>query len=260
MKIALLADIHLETNPDRFPGVDPLARLDMGLEAAQREVPDADVLVLLGDLSDTGSTRSYEILQERLRGVKVPTRVLIGNHDNRASIKAAWPDLPVDRNGFVQSSLITDRVALLFLDTYEPETHAGHYCADRQAWLAEELDRAGDRPTFLFMHHQPGYVGTRVDSSRLQQFEQVGDIIAQAGNVRQIICGHTHIAVAGSWKGISWTALQATQVQVGLDFIDRPRRYYGGPAHLGVMLIDQNGDSAVHFHDFLQPYPAFPAA
>ncbi|MHC2543230.1 3',5'-cyclic AMP phosphodiesterase CpdA [Ensifer sp. SEMIA 135] len=257
MKIALITDPHLESDTQRFPGLDPLARVDMALEAVKQQVPDADLLVLLGDLTDTCSVGSYQAVRERLTALGMPTRVLVGNHDDRQSISSAWPDLPVDENGFLQSSMITDNLALLFLDTHEPGTHAGHYCAARQSWLAAELARAGDRPSFLFMHHQPGFVGTRVDDSRLQQHEDLARIIKREGNVRQIICGHTHMTVAGAWRGIAWTSLQATHVQVGLDFPERPRRYYSGPAHIGVMLIDGNGDSAVHFYDFLQPYPPF---
>lgn len=259
MKIALLCDIHLVSKGKLHRTVDPLDRLDQALAAVQKHAGDADLLVLLGDLAQDGEIEAYTLLKERVGRLLMPTRILIGNHDSREAILSAWPSLPIDENGFLQSSLVTPDNVLLFLDTAEAGTHTGHLCESRRQWLEQELEKAGSRPVFVFMHHPPAALEMRADSSKLEEAKEVATIFRRFGTVRQIVAGHTHRAATGSWEGIAWTCLHGTHVQNHLDYPHLERQYVAGPAHLGIMHIN-GGNCAIHFHDFLEPYALLDAS
>ncbi|MEJ1161491.1 metallophosphoesterase family protein [Prosthecomicrobium sp. N25] len=71
LRVAALGDIHVREGQD--PG--PLRALFA--EIAQ----SADVLVLAGDLTDTGSPKEAELLAEQLRAASLPLIGVLGNHD-----------------------------------------------------------------------------------------------------------------------------------------------------------------------------------
>jgi uncharacterized protein len=70
LKVAALGDLHVKA--DQPPG---LRELFTEISKA------ADVLVLCGDLTDTGKTKEAEILKEELKACSVPVIAVLGNHD-----------------------------------------------------------------------------------------------------------------------------------------------------------------------------------
>lgn len=254
MKLALLADPHLVPPGEKIYGVDPFDRLDRALAAVSKYAGDADLLVLLGDLVHNGEPEVYALLRKRVDQLGIPVRVLIGNHDDRDAIKAAWPDLPVDSSGFLQSQHIDEELCLLFLDTAGPAgTNPGRLCAARRDWLRQALANGEGRPTFIFMHHPPADLGFKVDATKLVESNELADLIASAGNVHHIFAGHTHRAAAGNWRGVTWTCLHGISQQVHLDYPAVAQRLVAGPAQIGIVHI-MGGDSVLHYHDFLEPY------
>jgi Icc-related predicted phosphoesterase len=71
LKVAALGDIHVREGDDPGP-----------FRALMAEIAQAaDVLVLAGDLTDTGSPKEAEILAGHLRMASVPVIGVLGNHD-----------------------------------------------------------------------------------------------------------------------------------------------------------------------------------
>lgn len=70
LKVAALGDLHVRA--DEPP---PLRELFTEISQA------ADVLVLCGDLTDTGKPKEAEILKEELKACSVPVVAVLGNHD-----------------------------------------------------------------------------------------------------------------------------------------------------------------------------------
>ena len=77
---------------------------------------DAALCVFTGDLTDTGAPESYADLRAALNGLSGPWRLLPGNHDRRGNPIAAFPEIPVDEHGFIQSTYQTADEVLLFLN------------------------------------------------------------------------------------------------------------------------------------------------
>jgi Icc-related predicted phosphoesterase len=74
LKIAAIADLHVSE--------DGVSYRSLFGEVSQV----ADVLVLAGDLTDTGKPRQAEILAEDLRACSVPVVAVLGNHDYESGL------------------------------------------------------------------------------------------------------------------------------------------------------------------------------
>lgn len=210
MKLIHMSDIHLTTPGNTIGGRDPNANFERALAHVLQDHSDAELLVITGDLSDWGDREDYIRLKTRLSALPMPTRVCIGNHDDRATFLDVFPEC-TDDAGFAQGALDTSMGRCLFLDTWEPQTHAGHYCAARKTWLERQL--AGhDGPFLIFMHHNPipTHLGP-MDQIRLLDDQAFRGIIARhAGKVRHIFFGHCHLPLAGSTAGVPTTSLRGT--------------------------------------------------
>ena len=96
-KIIILSDIHILPDGGRIIGIDPSERLELAIAHINRTQADADLCIITGDLTHKGDPESYAILRHLLSGLTIPVKILIGNHDNRANFRAAFPDADTDQ-------------------------------------------------------------------------------------------------------------------------------------------------------------------
>ncbi|MEM6487855.1 MAG: phosphodiesterase [Pseudomonadota bacterium] len=221
MKILQLTDIHLTTPGQTIGGRDPNANFEAALSHALQTHPDADCLVITGDLSDWGETADYRRLRARLETLPMPVELCIGNHDDRDAFLSVFPEC-ADDEGFVQRVFPLPGATGITLDTWWPDTHAGFYCERRRAWLAARLAEI-EGPVFLFMHHNP--VPTHIvpkDQIMLLDAGAFADVLApHAGRIRHIFFGHCHVALAGSLLGIPVSAPRGTNHASFPNFPDK---------------------------------------
>jgi len=249
MRIAVFTDTHLTPPGRTVQGIDTSERLARCVAAVNDLAADADLCVVMGDLVEDFVPEAYAALVEGLKPLRVPVRLMMGNHDERAMLRDAWPALDADEHGFAQAAITHRDGVVLLLDTSLPGTHEGVYCERRQAWLRARLAEAGDAPVLVFMHHPPVGLDTWSDRSRLRDAEAVGAIMAEAGNVRHILSGHTHRACSGTWRGIGWTVLHGIGPQNTLRWgsAEKPD-FQDGPAQVGIIDF-AGGDVRVHVTD-----------
>jgi 3',5'-cyclic AMP phosphodiesterase CpdA len=252
MKLIQVSDTHFVPPGRRLLGLDPRARLEACIDDINRNHGDAELCLFTGDLADSGMTEAYRVLGEVLAGLGPPFRLLIGNHDDRGNFLAAFPQAPRDENGFVQTVVGGAAGDLILLDTHEPGTAAGGYCARRCAWLRARLEDSGERPVYLFMHHPPFDIGVpSLDRIRLLEPEGFAEVVAGAEAIKHIFFGHVHRPVSGSWQGVPFSALRSTVHQVPFDTVTAHAVPYShdAPAY-GVILLEADR-VVVHHHDYL---------
>ena len=241
MKIIQLTDPHLVQPGQMLNGTDPLGRLDIVLDDIGRHHGDADLLVITGDLTDDGFEAAYRALDERLRKLGLPYRLLLGNHDQRRTFGAIFPQVPRDEAGFVQSVLDTREARLIFLDTLDDGKVGGRLCATRLAWLEQRLTEAQGRPVLLFMHHPPFEIGLpALDHCLLAAGDalSLATLVRDHADVRQIFAGHVHRPAHGLWNGVPVTMLPGTNHQMPLDLHDASVGPVDEPPAYGVILLD----------------------
>lgn len=218
MKLLQLTDIHLTKPGNTIAGRDPNANFDRALAHALEQHADADALFITGDLSDWGERDDYLRLKESIANLPMPVHLLIGNHDDRPTMLGVFPELAND-DGFVQHRIDLPFGTALTLDTWGPESHAGHYCQKRADWLTKNLEET-QGPVWIFLHHNPVPIHVApMDQIMLLDADLFGTTIApHAHKIRHIFHGHCHMPLSGSFHGIPFSAPRGTNHQGWPDF------------------------------------------
>jgi 3',5'-cyclic-AMP phosphodiesterase len=260
-KIVTLTDIHILPDNRLLIGIDPTERLRLAIDHINRTQSDAELCVITGDLTHKGDPDSYAILKRELAKLRIPVRILVGNHDIRENFRAAFRDADDDGNGFVQFAADLAGWRLIGLDPLHgppyvyPDSHAGVLCGQRIAFLKSALESADGRPILIFMHHPPfdtGFPG--MDRIKLWNHEEFRECLS-GHDVRQIICGHIHRTISASWGGIPATIMKSLVDQMPFDLVtvDSSLATLEPPAY-GVLLLNDH-TVLCHSVEFLSELP-----
>jgi 3',5'-cyclic AMP phosphodiesterase CpdA len=218
MKLLQLTDIHLTAPGKTIGGRDPNANFEKAIQHALKAHPDAEAMIITGDLSDWGEKDDYQRLRTIVEACDLPVHLCIGNHDDRATFSAVFPER-VGEGGFIQQVIPLSLGHAILLDTWGPETHAGHFCEDRAKWLTAQLEVL-EGPIWIFMHHNPVPIEVApMDKIMLLDAEQFASTVAPyADKIRHIFHGHCHMHLSGSLHGIPFSAPRGTNHAGWPDF------------------------------------------
>ncbi len=218
MKLLQITDTHVGRPGEQVYGVDPRARLEACVADINAHHADAALCLVTGDLVNEGSAEEYANLQPVLRGLKMPFRVLAGNHDDRAQLRDFFPETPVDANGFYQGIVDVPNGRVLLLDTLRVGRASGELCAQRLAWLSAALAESKDA-VYIVMHHPPLAVGVEyMDAIGLTNREDFWAAVApHRERVKLIVFGHVHRPVSGVYRGVAIAGCPSTVQQVALE-------------------------------------------
>ncbi len=218
MKLIQLTDIHLTTPGQTIGGRDPNANFERALDALIKDHSDAEAIIITGDLSDWGEEADYERLKKRIAALPVPTYLCIGNHDDRDTMLSVFPMLK-DEGGFVQYTFPLSIGTGIVIDTWAPNTHAGHFCKERCAWLDAQLSVLEGK-SYIFMHHNP--VANHIaadDEIMLLDADRLGEVVARhRDKIAHIFFGHCHLPLCGSFRGVPMSASRGTNHQGWLQY------------------------------------------
>jgi Icc protein len=223
--IAQITDVHIgfdrydpdELNMQRLRAV--IGRLASGPNRP-------DLLLMTGDLTESGDAESYARLAEAVRDCPFPVWPMVGNHDDRDALIAAFPKTPAE-DGFVHYVLDLGALRLVVLDTLEPGRHGGAFCERRAAWLRATLADDAETPTWIAMHHPPmesgiAWLDSAADEPWIARF---AGAVAGFPQVKGIISGHLHRTILTLWNGLAINVCPSTAPAVALDLrpIDQDR-------------------------------------
>jgi len=242
MLIAQITDCHIGFFRSDVGGANT-RRLCAVLDRLRDGPNRPDLLLLSGDLTEFGDTASYARLAGMLADLPFPFHLMVGNHDDRAALRATFPGTTLDQ-GFVQYVLPLPGLRLIALDTLEPGRHGGAFCAARAKWLSDQLDADSATPVVIAMHHPPFVSGLdwldgAADAPWIARFT---DAIAGRPQVRAIVAGHLHRTIHASVAGVPLTVCPSTAptVALNLNLID-PEQLDGR-----AMIADEPAAFALH--------------
>jgi 3',5'-cyclic-AMP phosphodiesterase len=258
MKIIHFTDSHLVAPPQRLFEMDMAARLRGAVKSISEHHADAEFCVFTGDITHWGEPAAFDAFRAIMDALPVPWYAIPGNHDLRQAFCDSFPDMPTGLEGFVQYGLDTPRGRFLLLDTLDEGQAGGTLCDRRLNWLRGEITKADGQDIYLFMHHAPMDVGIAgLDRIRLNNGEELGDLITAHTNIRHLFFGHLHRACHGSWRGIPFSTVKATAHQLAFTLDpDAPIISSREDPNYAVVLLSENG-VIIHDHSYFDEDKAF---
>jgi Icc protein len=239
--LAHLSDPHI--GAEWASGHDPIAGLRAAVEGVAAMRPSADALLISGDLADNATDAEYELVRDICAVLDVPVHVLPGNHDDREALRRHF-DVPGANGEPIQYSLQLGPLRLVVLDSTRPGEIPGELDNARLDWLDRELALAPDNPTLLALHHPPLLTGMPAwDEIGLAASSQraLAEIVERHPQIRKIVSGHVHRAIAGSISDRPVLSVPSTYVQASLRFDSSEIEFASHPAAFTVHTI-VNGD------------------
>jgi 3',5'-cyclic-AMP phosphodiesterase len=216
--IAQTSDLHV-TAPGTlaYRRVDTAAALKQTIEALNRFAPRPDLVVISGDVADSGLPEEYAHAQSLLAGLQVPHALIPGNHDRRAPFAAVFSgDAP---DGPLNAKRSTGPLDILLIDSIVPGAPHGALAPATRDWLARELASSATRPALLFLHHPPFDTGiSYMDAIKLRDADALAELLRGHPRARLLAAGHVHRAAQSIFAGVSATICPAGPQACALDF------------------------------------------
>ena len=255
LSVAQITDLHITSDKDPLNKQRNEQRLRAVLKAIHERRPRPDAIIASGDLVDRGEPEEYDEIRKIFAEVELPLYLGVGNHDARAPFRAAFPDTPVDADGFVQYAVDLGGVRLLMLDTLDEGKNDGAFCRKRAAFARRELAKDRRTPTIVAFHHPPIPSGIRwmdpdPKSDWIRRLEKTLKGWRQIGTM---ISGHIHRTYFGTFAGHPMSVGPATSIQLTLDMTEIDMRVPDGreilveePAGYSLIVWDK-GVMTTHF-------------
>lgn len=251
MILAQISDTHVCPPGEKTCGVAPMAQnLAACVDSLNRMPRGPDVVVVSGDLTQTGTGAEVAHAAQILSRLTCPWYVVPGNHDDRDTL---WGTLgggacPSREDGFLSFALTGYPVRILGLDSTVPGQPGGALCPVRARWLRARLKEAGGAPVVVVLHHPPLRLGVpETDSDGFDNADTLGGIVAEFPNIERLLCGHVHLETHSRWHGSVVTTAPSTGMQLTLDFTqDTPSRFLLSPPGYLLHHWTPGGDLITH--------------
>jgi len=221
MLIAQISDLHIAPPGEKTLGRVPMdENLKVIVAHINALTPRPDVVIVSGDITDQGDLASARYARSMLDVLAMPYYVVPGNHDNRATILAAFaPEhCRADVPGFITYTVDAHDIRLIALDSTIPGAPGGELCPQRLEWLAQTLASHDDKPCLIFLHHPPLKCGVlESDADDFIGAEKFARLIRQHKNILRVTCGHIHLMTFAGWSGTSLSTSPSIGMRLRLD-------------------------------------------
>ncbi|MGB6229502.1 MAG: metallophosphoesterase [Litorimonas sp.] len=215
--IAQLTDLHLGFDRTLKTGPNVL-RLRRVLEALHGLRRRPDLMLLTGDLVESGENWAYALLKGELAKSEIPFALALGNHDNRETFEEHFPDFPLE-DGYLNYVIEDTPLRIVVIDTMEPGRHGGAFGADRADWLERTLAAKPGRPTLIALHHPP--IATHIPWMTPDADEawtlRLRAIVERHPQIVGLVSGHVHCHIQSLFAGRVVTVSRAVAPSVALE-------------------------------------------
>ena len=247
MRFAILSDAHM-ISPGAAPqhGVDARVNLEAAVCKLAGIRPAPQLVVHLGDQTNTPSPAAYAEFARITRDVTLPQLFVQGNHDDGAMLADALK-LPNDvepmgaPDGFY--ALVRGGVQFVVLNSNPVGGGVGgRVGADQLAWLDATLAARDDETTVLFVHHHCHPIGIDwLDRVMLTNAADLMAVLGRHDRVLGVFSGHVHRRTSGTVAGIRTETAPSTWITLGPD-----RANPHVDAYQGFLVVDVDRRRAEH--------------
>lgn len=194
-RILQLTDLHLFADPaERLEGIPTRELLeDVVAQLLAAETPP-DHVVVTGDLAHDELPETYAAARELLAPWLDRLWIVPGNHDDRAGMRAAFPErIPETGAERISFAFRAGTWLCLGLDTLDPGEVRGVLAGEQIEWIRARLREERPDAVVLFMHHPPVELGVRwLDLLGLEGAGLLQALAVEEPRLRLVCCGHVH--------------------------------------------------------------------
>lgn len=224
LKLIQITDTHLYRDTDKkLAGVNTEESLHSVIQLAAK-LPNADGLLLTGDLVHDSSKEAYERFYQHIQQLNASGYCIPGNHDETEKLNQFTARCSLQSLGTFE----TDHWLFIMLDS-SIEGEAGSRFTDNELHrLRLTLESAdNNKHVALCMHHQPVPIASKwMDTMALSNQHAFFSLLSAYPQVKTIIFGHIHQEFYAEYQAIKLFGTPSTCIQFspesdefGLDII-----------------------------------------
>lgn len=211
LQVVQITDIHLFADESQqLLGVPTTQSFEALLKPLFDLSPRPDLVLLTGDLSQDGSTASYERLQELLSPLGAPIYWLPGNHDCIEVMERSLTHplfLP-------HKSFQVGGWQFILLNSQVPGCVHGALSDASLTWLDQQLSSSTPAPTLVSLHHPPFQVNSNwLDGSILQNADALFNVLDRHPQVQLVVFGHIHQSFQQRRGRVTYLGTPSTCIQ-----------------------------------------------
>lgn len=215
LNVLQISDLHILAAPGAtMLGVDTEYYFHRTLAQAFASHHGFDLILLTGDLAQEATAASYQRIANHLAGYQTPCLCLPGNHDDFALMQEHL------RNDWVScdKQIALGNWRVLLLNSQIENNPAGKLAESEMAWLETMLQNRADSFFLVAVHHHAYPSGCAwLDGMGIENGKALCQQLARHGNVKALINGHIHQALAKRYQHIDLLAAPSTCFQFAPD-------------------------------------------
>ncbi|NYI72579.1 3',5'-cyclic AMP phosphodiesterase CpdA [Naumannella cuiyingiana] len=171
---------------------------------------DPELVLHTGDVTDHGLSNEYREAARRVAG-RHRVAAIPGNHDRRTDFAEGLPGVTADSDpaGPLDLAVELAELTVIALDSTVPSADGeridhGHLAESSLIWLDRQLAaRPAGRTALVALHHPPVALGhPTMDAIRLDNPDDLADVLNAHRDIAGIVCGHAHTATAATFAGL----------------------------------------------------------
>lgn len=204
MLIAQLTDFHVTVAGERVGGkIDTRAAFSALMARVAALRPRPDLLLVSGDLTETGTEEECAFVRAGLGGLGIPFLAVPGNHDLRAPMRRGLAGHVGTEPDHLGLTIAFPGMRVIGLDTLVEGRGHGAIGPAQLTWLKGVLGGGDGKPALIFMHHPPFQTGiAAMDAIGLREGAgELRTLLEGRSDILAILCGHVHRAIGGIFAG-----------------------------------------------------------
>ena len=211
VQVLQFTDLHLAADKESLLwGVNTyrnfLAALAFGTDA----YPEANLILLTGDLVHESEVASYRLLHEVLSDLELPVYCLPGNHDDMGMMNYFLKGGNIRH----ESAFLARGWQIVLLDSNAPADSGGRLYNAEMLRLERVLSAHPDRHALICLHHHPVPIQSSwMDAMALNSPEGLFKILDAHPQVRGVVWGHIHQEFEAQRNGVCLLGTPATSIQ-----------------------------------------------
>jgi 3',5'-cyclic AMP phosphodiesterase CpdA len=200
-----LSDLHIPDQPgDLWDQVDCCQKLDALIELATTLDFQPSFTIITGDISHTGTKRSYQLAKRYIRKIQNlggPVFPVMGNRDNRINFRQILlENASAQDAAHCYYSQTIAGIHVIGLDSHSPESTVGSFSDEQLQWLHTELLTHQQDTIIIGLHHPLFFLGqhglfNETHTSRFQALVSRAHVLA-------VFNGHLHYPLHTVMDGI----------------------------------------------------------